>query len=272
MGECLILKAGGGIGSDEVTASKAQVLSGYTAVTIDSGDEAADGGMPDKTGWSSSGLKAGGSVTIPKGYHDGTKSVTAASLASQTAATAVAANITEGKTAYVGGKLITGSGADNTTQYNSGYSKGVTDADGRANVNSTNYKTGYNKGVTDADARVNTSSASYTSGYNAGKQPITMEIGCGASKGLDPFLAMNIERYSTFSWTDVVSICGGGSISVYGDNTLLKTVSLPSTQDGKKTTVNFSANVASYSSLKITGDVKVISNSTGLAYVTCTLS
>ncbi len=53
-------------------------------------------------------LAAGGSYTIPKGYHDGTGKVTANSLASQTSATATAAQILSGKTAYVNGSKITG--------------------------------------------------------------------------------------------------------------------------------------------------------------------
>jgi len=55
------------------------------------------------------------------------------------------------------------------SHYSSGYNKGVTDADGRANSSSANYKAGYNAGISAADGRVNTSSASYSSGYNAGK-------------------------------------------------------------------------------------------------------
>ena len=39
MAECLLLKTGSAYGSDDCTASKAQVLSGYTAITSDSDDE-----------------------------------------------------------------------------------------------------------------------------------------------------------------------------------------------------------------------------------------
>ena len=53
-------------------------------------------------------LAAGGSYTIPAGYHDGTGKVTANSLASQTSATATAAQILSGKTAYVNGSKVTG--------------------------------------------------------------------------------------------------------------------------------------------------------------------
>lgn len=53
-------------------------------------------------------LNAGGSYTIPAGYHNGSGKITANSLASQTSATATAADIISGKTAWVNGVLITG--------------------------------------------------------------------------------------------------------------------------------------------------------------------
>lgn len=59
-----------------------------------------------------------------------------------------------------------------TNKYNTGYGKGVTDADARANPGSINYQSGYNvgysAGVTAADARSNPGSVNYQSGYNAG--------------------------------------------------------------------------------------------------------
>ena len=57
-------------------------------------------------------LNAGGSYTIPAGYHNGSGKVTAKSLKDQTSATAVAGNILNGKTAWVNGSKITGSMAN----------------------------------------------------------------------------------------------------------------------------------------------------------------
>ncbi len=49
MGKILIPgSSGGGVGSDDVTASKAQVLQGYTALTADSDDEPAQGTMVNR--------------------------------------------------------------------------------------------------------------------------------------------------------------------------------------------------------------------------------
>lgn len=123
MAESLILKQGGGVGSDELTATVAQVLSGYTAVTKDSDDEIGTGTMPNR-GAVSQTLNAGDSYTVPQGYHNGNGKVTANSLASQTPANAVASNLTKGKTAWVNGVRVVGNGSDNTTFYNNGYSTG----------------------------------------------------------------------------------------------------------------------------------------------------
>lgn len=103
------------------TAAAAQVLSGYT-FTNASGVGLA--GSMANNGAVSQALNCGGSYTIPAGYHNGSGKVTAKTLASQTAATATAANITSGKTAYVNGVKVTGTGADNTANYNSGYNAG----------------------------------------------------------------------------------------------------------------------------------------------------
>ena len=108
---------GGGTGSDECTASKAQVLTGYTAVTSDSGDEAVEGTMPNN-GEQSATLKFGQSKQIPAGYTPG-GTVTAADLASQTGATAAANQISSGKTAWVNGQKVTGTLTERG-QYQSG--------------------------------------------------------------------------------------------------------------------------------------------------------
>lgn len=77
MAECVILRTGGGSGSDDCTATKAQVLSGYTAITSDSNDEPAGGTMTNRGAVSPGKLSPGGSYTVPAGYHDGTGKVTA---------------------------------------------------------------------------------------------------------------------------------------------------------------------------------------------------
>lgn len=61
-------------------------------------------------------LNAGESYTIPAGYHNGSGKVTANSLASQTAGTAKAEDITKGSTAWVGGTKLTGIGYGNVSK------------------------------------------------------------------------------------------------------------------------------------------------------------
>ena len=108
-------------GTGVVTAN---ALSGQTSGTAGAGDILATktawvggtqltGTMTNNGAVAPSALAAGGSYTIPAGYHNGSGKVTAKSLADQTAATAAAANILTGKTAWVGGSQITGTMTDN---------------------------------------------------------------------------------------------------------------------------------------------------------------
>lgn len=133
---------GGGAASDELTAARGDVLKGKTAVTSDSNDEpvegtleligdAADshvltgktyynkdpktrrtGTMPNR-GAVAQELAAGGSYTVPEGYHNGGGKVTAKSLASQTGgATAADGDVLSGKTYWKDGAKRTGTMAN----------------------------------------------------------------------------------------------------------------------------------------------------------------
>ena len=96
-------------------------------------------------------LNCGGSYTIPAGYYNGSGKVGANSLASQTDATAAAAQILSGYTAWVKGSKVTGtmankgalnwSGSNTTYSVPAGYYSGGT-LDSR-----TSYTNGYNAGV-----------------------------------------------------------------------------------------------------------------------------
>ena len=152
------------------TATADKVLQGCTFTAADG--VGIDGSMPNR-GAVSQTLNCGGSYTIPKGYHDGSGKVTANSLTSQTQATAAAANLSNGKTAYVNGTKITGTGADNTTNYNNGYNAGVTAADARVNTASANYKGGYNAGL--------------AAGATSGNYNIALTLGAKIYNGLNKF-------------------------------------------------------------------------------------
>lgn len=76
----ILLKGGdGGIGSDEVTAKRAQILTGYTALTADSSDEVVGGTMPILAGASYSPQTYAQSYNCAGHYMSGNVSLGAAS-------------------------------------------------------------------------------------------------------------------------------------------------------------------------------------------------
>lgn len=88
----------------DATAEDSNVLSGKSYYNNNGKRE---GTMPNRGGMSVE-LAAGGSVSIPEGYHNGEGVVRAQDLASQTAGDAGAGNIDSGKTAWVNGVQVTG--------------------------------------------------------------------------------------------------------------------------------------------------------------------
>lgn len=89
-------------------AAASQILSGQTAWVNGS---KVTGTMANQ-GTKSTSLNCGGSYTIPAGYHNGSGKITANSLAGQTSATATAAQILSGKTAWVNGSRLVGTMVD----------------------------------------------------------------------------------------------------------------------------------------------------------------
>lgn len=155
MAEALLVKSGGGTDSSDLTATLSQVLSGYTAMTNDSNDDPGTGTMPNRGAVTQS-LNAGGSYTIPQGYHNGSGKVTANSLSSQTSGNASSAQILTGYNAWVNGSNINGSMPNRgNLNFNPGSST------------SQSVPAGYYSGGTLSSANA------YNAGYNAGKVAAT---------------------------------------------------------------------------------------------------
>ena len=125
--------------SGDGDASASQILTGKTAWVK---GQKITGTMPNR-GAVNQTLSAGETYTIPAGYHNGSGKITAASLASQTQATATSGDITSGKTAWVNGVKITGTGKTYNDGYNDGYNAGK-----NAGYNE-GYNAGYNNGSKD---------------------------------------------------------------------------------------------------------------------------
>lgn len=141
-----VVKLGGGSAKFEGTATASQVLSG---ATFYSNDKEIKTGTMTNRGTVTQALNAGGSYTIPKGYHSGSGKVTANSLASQTSANATASQILSGKTAWVNGSKITGNIATiSSASYVKGNSSGTT----HANASSLVYGAYSTKSLTDTSA------------------------------------------------------------------------------------------------------------------------
>ncbi len=147
-------------------ATVAQVLQGATF--SNSTSVGLTGEMPNR-GAINQTLNAGGSYTIPAGYHNGSGKITVNSLASQTAANAGAGQILSGYTAWVNGNKITGNMTNRgALNWNPSGSSTYTVPAGYYSGGTLNSSGAYNAGVSAADNRVNTNSASYKNGYNAG--------------------------------------------------------------------------------------------------------
>jgi hypothetical protein len=101
--------------TDDATATAVNILSGKIAY----GNSGKITGTMTNNGAKTSSLNCGGSYTIPAGYHNGSGKITANSLASQTSATAAAAQILSGYTAWVNGSKITGTASTGYTTVSS---------------------------------------------------------------------------------------------------------------------------------------------------------
>ena len=157
-------------GSLELTgnAADSQVLAGKTYYSTDAKTKRT-GEMVNCGAVSPEGLNAGGSYTIPAGYHNGSGKVTANSLASQTGgATAADGDVLSGKTYWKDGAKRTGTMTNQgakTSALNCGGSytipAGYHNGSGKVTANSLASQTGVDSGKTAAAA------AQILTGYQA---------------------------------------------------------------------------------------------------------
>ena len=108
MGECLIIRSGGGTDTSDATATSDVVLSGYTCYV---NDELVTGSMVAQNPGNQS-LTPGGEYTIKEGYYDGTDEISVTSLSDDTSANATAGYILTGYNAWVNGSNVSGSMAN----------------------------------------------------------------------------------------------------------------------------------------------------------------
>ena len=108
MGECLIIRSGGGTDTSDATVTSDVVLSGYTCYV---NDELVTGSMVAQNPGNQS-LTPGGEYTIKEGYYDGTDEISVTSLSDNTSANATAGYILTGYNAWVNGSNVSGSMAN----------------------------------------------------------------------------------------------------------------------------------------------------------------
>lgn len=151
MGEAFLLRRGSGMDASDATAATSDILTGKTAYIDDSGESKT--GTMQNNGAISRTLNCGSIYTIPVGYHNGSGTISANSLSSQTSATAVSTDILSGKTAYVNGAKLTGTipsivartitpGRATQTISAGNYLSGTQTIQGDTNLNAGNIKNG----------------------------------------------------------------------------------------------------------------------------------
>lgn len=104
MGECLIIRSGGGACTSDATVSSSYILTGYSCYV---NDVKVIGTMPNRSSVTLT-LDPGEQYAIPYGYHNGNGEVSVSSLSDNTPGTADSRWILWAKTGWVNGELVAG--------------------------------------------------------------------------------------------------------------------------------------------------------------------
>lgn len=254
-----------------ITAAAGDIRAGK--VIVDKDGEPLTGTLVDNGSWSSSGLAAGASVTIPAGIHDGTGTVTAKSLADQTPGNLAAAKMLSGVYGYSNGTKVTGNIASmaaqtvtpgntaKTVSCNGKYMTGNVTVSAVANLTAANIKKGVTVGGVTGTWEGYVAAA--TDLYYKGANSLGF-VGSNDQSTSYKFEATYIQIASLIAYANSVTLTGGKNFQFAGYKTLYLEfyVNKPSNEDGVWIEVYRDSMSSSNKLIQWTPNIKTTGNQT----------
>ncbi len=246
--DAITIGSGGGIDTSDADAISSDILASKTAYVNDvkiTGTMVNNGAVSET-------LNAGENYIVPQGYHDGSGIIEAASLSSQTIATATASDIKQGQTAYVNGLKISGAHV----------CEGLEDMTADATAIETDIlsnKTAYANGTKLTGSMVNNGAISKE--LNAGEN-YTIPIGYHDGSGIVSATSLSSQTVGTAKASDILS---GKTAYVNGaklTGTYVAQSLVDMTSDATATTSDILSGKTAYvNGSKITGTIVTKTNS-----------